>query len=68
MFQRFLRLPPAGQETFFLWGPRQSGKSTLLRMSYPDAFRIDLLLADEYRRYLHAPETLREKLAAGGIV
>ena len=36
MFERRLRLPDPGQETFFLWGPRQTGKSTLLRRHYPD--------------------------------
>ena len=35
MFNRFLDLPDPGTETFFLWGPRQTGKSTLLRQHYP---------------------------------
>jgi predicted AAA+ superfamily ATPase len=65
MFTRALRLPPAGRETFFLWGPRQTGKTTLLRQSYPDAAWIDLLKADEYRRYLERPELLRQELASG---
>ena len=63
MFKRQLSLPAAGKETFFLWGPRQTGKTTLLRAYYPDALWIDLLLADEFRRYLHNPEILREQLA-----
>ena len=62
MFRRTLHLPAAGTETFFLWGPRQTGKTTLLRQSYPDAFWIDLLKAEEYRRYLQNPERLREEL------
>jgi predicted AAA+ superfamily ATPase len=33
MFTRALVLPPAGWETFFLWGPRQTGKTTLLRQA-----------------------------------
>jgi predicted AAA+ superfamily ATPase len=65
MFTRRLRLPEAGRETFFLWGPRQTGKTTLLRHAYPDATWVDLLKADEYRRYLERPELLREELAAG---
>ncbi len=64
MFKRFIALPKAARETFFLWGPRQSGKSTLLRAAYPDALWIDLLKADEYRRYAAAPERLREELLA----
>jgi predicted AAA+ superfamily ATPase len=62
MFRRALRLPPSGRETFFLWGPRQAGKTTLLRAAYPDALWIDLLRSEEYRRYLQNPERLREEL------
>jgi uncharacterized protein len=61
---RALRLPSAGRETFFLWGPRQVGKTTLLRQTYPDAHWIDLLKADEFRRYSTHPERLREELLA----
>ena len=68
MFKRALHLPHAGEETFFLWGPRQTGKTTLLRETYPQAFRVDLLKADEYRRYLQQPEQLRGELAAQGDV
>jgi predicted AAA+ superfamily ATPase len=64
MFKRQLRLPAAGTETFFLWGPRQSGKTTLLQETYPDAFWVDLLKADEFRRYLQNPELLRGELQA----
>lgn len=64
MFHRFLRLPRPGAENFFLWGPRQTGKTTLLRESYPEAFWIDLLRADEFRTYLERPELLRGRLAA----
>ncbi len=62
MITRRLQLPQAGKETFFLWGPRQTGKSTLLRAAYPEALWIDLLKAEEYRRYLDQPELLREEL------
>jgi predicted AAA+ superfamily ATPase len=61
-FERLLRLPPAGSETFFLWGPRQTGKSTLLRSAYPAAFRVDLLLPEEYRRYLERPQLLIDEV------
>ena len=68
MFTRRLGLPPPGTETFFLWGPRQTGKTTLLQAAYPDALWIDLLKADEYRRYVQNPELLREELAARSTV
>lgn len=66
MLKRKLHLPPSGKETFFLWGPRQTGKSTLLRSKYPDAVWIDLLKAEEYRRYLNNPEYLRQELPDQG--
>ena len=64
MYDRLLNLPPPGTETFFLWGPRQVGKSTLLRQRYPNARRIDLLKSDELRRYTTRPELLRQELEA----
>ena len=67
MFKRNLRLPAPGEETFFLWGPRQTGKTTLLRSAYPQARWIDLLKADEFRRYVTNPERLREEIEAAGM-
>jgi predicted AAA+ superfamily ATPase len=64
MFTRSLHLPKPGTETFFLWGPRQTGKTTLLAAAYPDALWIDLLKAEEFRRYLQNPELLRAEFAA----
>lgn len=62
MYQRQLKLPTEPENSFFLWGPRQTGKSTLLRQTYPDAIWVDLLKADEFRRYSQNPERLREEL------
>ena len=64
MFKRFLSLPDPGADTFFLWGPRQTGKTTLLRATYPDGFWIDLLKSEEFRKYSTHPESLRQELAA----
>ena len=49
-------------------GAASTGKTTLLLATYPDAFWVDLLKADEFRRYLQNPETLREALAALGSI
>jgi len=68
MFNRALRLPNSGTETFFLWGPRQTGKTTLLRAAYPEALWIDLLRAEQYRRYLQNPELLRGELSERAFV
>ncbi len=62
MIKRKINLPPAGKETFSLWGPRQTGKTTLLRSLYPEALWIDLLKSDEFRKYLERPHLLREEL------
>ncbi len=64
MITRKLTLPEENTETFFLWGPRQTGKATLLRQEYPAAFWVDLLKADHYRRYLTHPERMREEIDA----
>ena len=66
MIPRKLNLPSPGKETFFLWGPRQTGKSTLLKAAYPNAVWIDLLKVEEFRRYLHNPEFLRQELPPEG--
>jgi len=57
-------LPAAPLESFFLWGPRQTGKSTLLRSLYPEAVWLDLLKTDEQIRYASRPALLREELEA----
>lgn len=59
---RSIHTPEPGTETFFLWGPRQAGKSTLLRNRYSEALWIDLLKSQEYRRFMERPELLREEL------
>jgi len=62
MFRRLVRLPERPRESFFLWGPRQTGKSTLLKALYPQAIRIDLARTEEFVRYSERPTLLREQL------
>ena len=62
--ERLLHLPKRPENSFFLWGPRQTGKSTLRRATYPGAAWVDLLKSDEYARYSSRPALLREELAA----
>ena len=64
MFKRRLVLPPLPKESFFLWGPRQSGKSMLLKATYPDAIWYDLLKTDLYIQLTEKPSLLREELLA----
>lgn len=62
MFTRKLILPARPKESFFLWGPRQSGKSMLLKSRYPEARWFDLLLTDQYLELRDKPSLLREQL------
>jgi uncharacterized protein len=64
MFKRNLNLETFEEETFFLWGPRQTGKTTLLKHYYQDALWVDLLKSDQYRKYLQSPHVLRETILA----
>jgi len=65
MIKRILDISGAADETAFLWGPRQTGKSTLLKDRFPEARLYDLLLSDVYRRLVSRPALLREEIAAG---
>jgi predicted AAA+ superfamily ATPase len=67
VLERGLKLPGRPTTSFFLWGPRQTGKSTLLRAIYPKAHRIDLLSAREFVRYARDPGVLREELASARV-
>lgn len=66
MVPRRIDLPHPGEETFFLWGARQTGKTTLLRERYPDALWLDLLKSDQFRKYAVRPELLRQEIVAEG--
>lgn len=52
------------QQSFFLLGPRGTGKSTVIKELFPDALYVDLLLPDVYRSYLSRPERLQELVLA----
>ena len=56
---RFLDVP---RESFFLFGPRGTGKSTWIREVLPDALIIDLLRPEVYRELAARPERLRERV------
>ncbi len=62
MLTRKLLLPAQPKESFFLWGPRQSGKSMLLKSRYPEAKWFDLLQTDQYLELRDKPSLLREQL------
>ena len=53
-----------GKESAFLWGARQTGKTTLLKMMFPDSIYIDLLLNSEFLRFSQNSNLLREIVEA----
>lgn len=61
LIQRLFQ-PPT--QSFFLFGPRGTGKSTLMQSLYQNALWIDLLRPDVFRNYVGRPERLTEIIAA----
>lgn len=62
--QRLLGLwLPKGQSAF-LWGPRKSGKTTLLTSRFPASLRYDLLETDLFFELSKKPARFREQLLA----
>ena len=57
--------PPEG--SFFLFGPRGTGKSTFIRHRFPDALYIDLLDPERFRLFAARPERLEEMIAAAPL-
>ena len=63
MYKRALDLPRLIEHrSLFLFGPRQTGKSTLVRQAFPEAAVYDLLEADTFRELTARPEYLRQTL------
>ncbi len=56
--------PLTGSAASFLWGPRQTGKTTLLRHQFPDARYYDLLDTELAATLAVRPRTLREEVLA----
>ena len=64
-YPRRLLLDKTPSRSFFLWGARQTGKSSLLKAVYPEnALFIDLLQTDKLVRYKGRPSLLREELSS----
>ena len=61
MYSRLIDLPKRPKQSLFLWGPRQTGKTTLLKQIYPKAFRVDLLKSDVLMRVTFRSQRYLEK-------
>ena len=64
MFNRILDLQLVDHKSAFLWGARQTGKSTYLAAHFPQAITYDLLKTDLHLRLLKNPQFLREEMLA----
>lgn len=62
ILDRILTIPELEEDSVFLWGARQTGKSTFLKSIYPEAHYYDLLLPDVYSRLQRKPELLIQEL------
>ncbi|HOW30686.1 MAG TPA: AAA family ATPase [Bacteroidales bacterium] len=60
MYLRKQNFDGKGNESAFLWGARQTGKSTLLKALYPESIYFDLLLSSEFERFQRNPGLLRQ--------
>ena len=62
MYHRIFDVENRLDEAMFLFGARQTGKSTLLKERFPKAIYIDLLKSDVRNRFKQHPEEFRESL------
>lgn len=61
MIDRLLELPL--DRSFFLFGPRQTGKTTLINSIFQDTtYKVNLLLTDQFFKYSKNPSLLRHEV------
>jgi len=59
--ERFFKIP---KNSFFIFGPRGTGKSTWLKKTFPNAYSIDLLDDQTYRDHIAHPERIKQIVKA----
>ena len=64
LISRILKIQLPENRSAFLWGPRKTGKTTLLRQQFPEAFWIDLLDYGLFLSLSRRPTRLRGMLDA----
>jgi predicted AAA+ superfamily ATPase len=61
-YQRLVDLSAINRKSLFLFGPRQTGKSSLLKALFPASRLINLLHVDQFLRYQQSPQLFREEI------
>ncbi len=64
LLTRFCKTPD--RDSFFLFGPRGTGKTQFLRQKFPGAIFVNLLLPSEFAKYSANPESLIALVAGVG--
>lgn len=62
MYDRILNIDNEYNDSIFLFGARQTGKTTWLTSQFPDCRYYDLLRPSEFERLLRQPELLSQEL------
>jgi len=62
MFTRKLQMNLPGRQSVFLWGARQTGKSSFLKSHFPNSIYYDLLDTHEVLRLTKLPYLLKEEV------
>ena len=65
MYSRLLNIPLDHDKSFFLFGPRGTGKTTWIKSSFSDALYFDLLEFDLYNDLLARPGRLENLIPPG---
>jgi len=61
---RYLDINLPERQSAFLWGPRKTGKTTLLREKFPESLYFDFLQTDLFLEFSRRPYLLRQRLLA----
>jgi uncharacterized protein len=62
MFKRLINIPLKSRKSFFLFGPRGTGKTTWLQQHLPQALFLNLLQSEPYNRLSANPGLIREMI------
>jgi predicted AAA+ superfamily ATPase len=65
MYTRLLEIPKKGGKSFFLLGPRGTGKTRWVKTQFPNALYLDLLESSLYLDLLAQPQRLEKLIPEG---